>query len=490
MSTTTKTLLEKAYDPELFRNQGHQLIDLLSDYLTTAIKGEKMPILPWKQPDQQFDYWKKELAGTLLDNPMELFQELLTHSTHIHHPNCIGHQVVPPMPISTLPDLMSSLLNNGTGIYEMGPVSNVMESLVCFWLAHKIGMPESTDGFMTSGGSLGNLTALLAARQALTGRDIWKEGIREGKQLVIMVSAEAHYCVARSAKIMGLGEAGLVLVPTDAEKRMKTSELERLYKEITANNKQVLAVVGSACTTSTGSYDPLIEIADFCEKYGLWFHVDGAHGGAVTVSKKYHYLVKGMERADSLIIDFHKMMMVPALTTAILFKEPLTSFRAFSQQASYLLDEDEYHWYDSASRTMECTKNMMGVKLYMIPKLYGGAVFEQFVDKTYDLARYFAELLTTSEDFELALTPQANILCFRYQPKGVSTAQLNGLNAQIRQRCIEDGEFYIVQTKIAGTHYLRTTIMNPFTEKHTLHALLAHIRKLGDQLLREERLIT
>lgn len=482
-STTTQTLLKQAYDPELFRQQGHQLIDLLSDYLNAATQGEQMPILPWKQPDQQLEDWKADLAGPLLDQPFEFFQTLLKDSTHIHHPNCIGHQVVPPMPLSALPDLISAVMNNGTGIYEMGPVSNVMERLVCFWLADQIGMPAGTDGFMTSGGSLGNLTALLAARQALTGRDIWKEGTKEGKQLVIMVSEEAHYCVARSAKIMGLGEAGLALVPTDHENRMKSEELERLYADIQAAGQQVLAVVGSACTTSTGSYDPLEEIADFCDKYELWFHVDGAHGGAAIVSQKYKHLVAGMERADSLIIDFHKMMMVPALTTAILFKEPLTSFRAFSQQASYLLDEDEYHWYDSASRTMECTKNMMGVKLYMILRLYGNKVFEQFIDHTYDLAQSFAQLLKTSDDFELALSPQANILCFRYHPQGIEQEQLNSLNVRIRQQCIEDGEFYIVQTKIAGIHYLRTTIMNPFTELSTLEALLAHLRKLGQGLL-------
>jgi L-2,4-diaminobutyrate decarboxylase len=339
-------------------------------------------------------------------------------------------------------------------------------------------MDEKANGLLVSGGSLGNLTALLSARQAKV-QNAWKEGLKEIPQLAIMVSEEAHYCVARSAKIMGLGNEGVILIPTNSKRQMDTEALEKKYQEAISKGKQVFAVVGSACTTSTGSYDPLPQIADFCEKNNIWFHVDGAHGSAVALSEKYKYLVDGIERADSVIIDFHKMLLMPALTTAIIFKNELDSHKTFAQKASYLLEESENNWFDLASRTVECTKKMMGLKIYLTLKMYGEQLFDDFVTHTHDLAREFAESIKSNPNLELAIEPQSNILCFRFFNMGSSDETLNELNRKIRRNIVESGEFYIVQTQLNGIVYLRMALMNPQINITIFDKLLKKIEQLA-----------
>ena len=229
----------------------------------------------------------------------------------------------------------------------------------------------------------------------------------------------------------------------------------------------------SAPSTATGSYDDLKVIADFALEKKIWFHVDGAHGGAAIYSDKYKYLLKGMERADSVVIDGHKMMLMPAITTALLFKNKLHAQHTFSQKADYLLnDVEEEDWINSGKKTFECTKIMMSLHWYLLFKYYGEELFEEFVTRQYDLAQEFAKILKEHPSFELATLPQSNILCFRIFLKNKTDGELNEINAHIRQTLLEDGEFYIVQTKLNNVHYFRTTLMNPFTKKNHLLSLL------------------
>jgi len=288
------------------------------------------------------------------------------------------------------------------------------------WLGSHLGFdPKKTDGVMVSGGSLGNLTALLAARQLGTKDDIWKKGTPTDRRLAVMVSEEAHYCVARAVQVMGLGEEGIIKVPADQNFQLDPSKLESLYQQAIADGKQVFAVVGSACTTSTGTYDPLLPIAEFCQKHQLWFHVDGAHGGAAALAPKYRHLLKGAEYADSIVIDFHKMMLTPSLTTGVVFRNAQDSYAAFAQKAAYLLDEHGQHWYDLASRTIECTKKGMSFKPYALLKVHGEQALVDYITYMYDLGTDFASYIRTTSHFELLAMPMCNMFCFRYAPQGI-----------------------------------------------------------------------
>jgi L-2,4-diaminobutyrate decarboxylase len=467
-------LLQKAYNFDAFEKTGKQLIEQLSCYLQKQ-QLEESPANNWQAPNEELVYWKNYQFNDL----NSFVNDLLNHSMHVHNPKYMGHQVAVSAPLSVLSNLISGLLNNGMAVYEMGQASTTIEKCVVDLFCQKIGFDENASGVMTSGGTLASLTALLAARQALKDSDIWQDG--DNEKLAVLVSNQAHYCIDRAARVMGLGSKGVVLVAVDDGFAMDNQALEKSFQDTVDSGFKVIAIVGSACSTSTGIYDDLEYIADFCHKKKVWFHVDGAHGGAVVFSRKHKDLVKGIEKADSVIIDTHKMMMTPALSTVLAFKDQKLGAQTFVQKANYLFEDNhlDEQWFNAGLRTFECTKLMMCLKFYILWKSYGDEVFEENVDCLYDLGEIFAAIINQNPNFELALEPQSNIVCFRYIKKGYDEEQLNVLNKKIRQRMLEDNEFYIVQTILNNCSYLRVTLMNPMTQKPHLLSLLEKIQSMS-----------
>ncbi len=471
-------LLKEAYDPEQFRSIGHQLIDLLADHLEIAQTASENKVLPYQSPEKELDFWQQHFLNN--ETPIDMFKTILEHSIHIQDPRYMGHQTATVAPIASLAGLMSDLLNNGTGVFEMGPASNALEKLVTDTLSANVGYDSAASGILTSGGTLANLTALLAARKAYSNHDVWQHGHKN--KLAVIVSEESHYCIDRAARIMGFGDDGIIKVPVDKNFKINTEVLEHYYDQAIKNGLEVIAVVGCACSTATGSYDDLEGLASFSKKHNLWFHVDGAHGGAAVFSRKYKHLLKGIEQADSVVIDFHKMMMTPALTTALLFKDGKDVYKTFAQKAQYLWDSPQSEdWFNSGKRTFECTKLMMSIKVYAILKSYGTAIFEQNVDQLYDVTKDFAHIINERSNFELLVQPESNILNFRY----IDCKQgqdMNAVNTIIRQQLIEAGDFYIVQTTVDSQKHLRCSIMNPFTNTDHFKDLLNEIENIGNGL--------
>lgn len=460
--------LFSAYDANTFRKIGTALIERLAQQL----EAREQRILPRESPSEMLRFWQQALQQPAL-NWESFIEALLQRSIHLHHPRYMGHQVAPPLPHLALLDLLSALLNNGMAVYEMGGSGSVLEKVVCQWMMEQLKLPDTAGGLLTSGGSLANLTALLAARQAQLGN--WTSGTEERPAL--LVSEAAHYCVDRAVKIMGWGAEGIIKVPADEAFRMRHDLLPDYLAKAKAAGRTVIAVVGSACTTSTGSYDDLNAIADFCESEKLWFHVDGAHGLAAGLSAKHQSLVDGVQRADSLIIDFHKMLLTPALTTMLLYKDERYAQGAFQQEAEYLWDDEE-SWYDLGKRTVECTKRIMSIKAFALIKFFGKDFMSSYVEQTYRQTQQMANYLAAQSDFELPLRPQANIICFRYRPAGTAAEDLDALNARIRKKVIQQGDFYIVQTWLKGSLYLRCTLMHPQTGAEEWRALANIIRKI------------
>jgi len=477
-----------AYDPELFRTRGHWLVDRLADYLRDATRGA-MPVLPWKTPDDQLSTWSAKFPSLVEFD--RLFEQVLAQSHHLHHPRYVGHQVTAPLPEAALADLVSSLLNNGTAIYEMGPVSTIMERHVIRFLVNSVGFPEGSDGVFTSGGSVGNLTALAAARQAKAGFDAWTLGAGGGAPLSYLVSSETHYSVARALAIMGLGKEGAEPVPVDARFRMRPEALADAKRAAEARGRKVVAVVASAGSTATGAFDPLAPIADFCHQHGLWFHVDAAHGASAVLSSHHKPRLSGLERADSIVWDAHKMMLMPALVTAVLFRDGRRSYQAFAQEASYLFGGRslEEEWFNGAHRTLECTKVMMCLKWYTALVLHGPDFFSAYVDGIFALASRFAERIGALPDFELAVRPDCNIVCFRYLRPGITGSALDDLQERVRNVLVREGAFYLVEVRLFAGIFLRVTLINPFTRDEDLDALLAAIRAAGQEPTEISRLI-
>lgn len=472
------TSLQKVYDPSAFRRYGHEMVDLLANHLASMQNEEPGKVLSYQDPAEELNFWQDHFAG---DHSISAtFSTILARSIKVHHPNYIGHQVSVPAPIASIAGMLSDLLNNGTGVYEMGMASNALEKIIIDLVNQKIGFPNSAGGFMTSGGTLANLTALLAARKAKLSSDIWKTG--HDKPLAIMVSEASHYCIDRAARIMGLGTKGIIKIPVDETFKIRVDLLPEYLEKAKKDGLTVFAIVGCACSTATGSYDPLDKIAGFAQANNLWFHVDGAHGGGVIFSEKYRPKTKGIDQADSVVIDFHKMLLTPALTTALLFKNELDSYKTFSQQAAYLWNaEQAKEWYHSGKRTFECTKLMMSIKVYSIIKAHGENIFGENYDHLYGLTHSFARLISNNTNFTLLLEPESNILNFRFTPK--TKKDLNLLNEKIQNRLVKEGNFYIVSVVLGETRYLRCSVMNPFTTEAVFEQLLEEIISIGNQLL-------
>jgi L-2,4-diaminobutyrate decarboxylase len=480
----TQDLLQQAFDPSSFREEAHRLVDLLADYLESVQQeGSDLAVMPSNEPDALHQEYRLDNIQT-----KDLFSKVLNDSIHVHHPKYVGHQVCPPIPMTALAGLFSDLLNNGMGVYEMGQAANAIEREVVRNVAHQMNLGAEAGGFLTSGGTLGNLTALLTARSLKADTPVWSEGHTE--KLALMVSEQAHYCVDRAVKILGWGEDGIVKVPVDSEYRMRTDLLPELFSRAKQQDIQVIAVVGSACSTATGSFDDLRAIGEFCRKENLWFHVDGAHGGALVYSQKYCSRVQGLELADSVVMDFHKMLLTQALTTALIYRNHRHAYATFQQKAEYLWSQQEApEWFNPAKRTFECTKVMMGLRPYLLLHRYGPAIFDAYTTRVMDLTLAFAEQVKRESDFELAIDPQCNILCFRFRKEGLAPEVLNELNSAIRQEIIESGKFYLVQTRLQENLWLRCTFTHPFTTWAHFNELLEEIRSRSIKWLAQTEIL-
>lgn len=463
------------FDPEQFRESGHSLIDLLATYLEQSLQG-RGPVLDWRPPDEEIRHWQQPLPRNPGLHPQELMQRLrdnvLAHSLHIHHPRNLGHQVATPLPVAALCDLSAALTNQAMAVYETGPAATMIERQVIHWLAELIGW-DGAEGVLTSGGAQANLTALLAARQRSAGWNVWKDGVASGPPIKILASEHAHYSVSRAAGIMGMGVDAVIQVAADHHGRMDIAALADAHRQAVATGARVMAVVATAGCTPTGSIDPLAEIGAWCRKHDVWLHVDGAHGASALLSSQHSDTLNGIELADSVVWDGHKLLYMPAPVSAVIFRKEEDSYAAFAQEASYLFQghSNAEETYNTSYRTLECTKRMMGLKLWAAFMLYGTDGLGMLVDTVFATARLLAGKLVAAPDFDLLMPPQTNIVCFRH---------VSGDQSGLRKTLVESGAFHLTQVNLHGEIWLRTTLMNPFTEEADLDELLNCIRNASD----------
>lgn len=459
----------------------------LHRYVAESMKGEgkvlKQQLASSLAKEMNLLSWIKN-GGINPGNVNQFLSVYLENSQHMHHPHYIGHQVSSSHLASAVADFIHGVINNPMAIYEMGPSASVIEQTIINWMLDKAGWfkGESIDDFndiqgngsgvLTHGGSLANLTALLSAR-AKIAPDAWDEGNPDN--LVVIGSEIAHYSVARSISIMGLGNKNFVSVPTTKSEVMKPEYLESIYQKIKDEGKQVMAVIANACATSTGLYDPIDEIGQFCNEHGLWYHVDGAHGAAALVSETEKGLLKGLHRADSMIWDTHKMLRTSTLCAAVLFKDSKNLTNTFQQKGSYLFHDKEKPGFDLMPYTVECTKSGMGTKLFWVLAAEGEKGVADYIDRQFSITKEFHQIISAEPDFECPYFPESNILCFRYNAGPDS----NEFQLSIRNELVKSGEFYITSTEIGGIRYLRLTVINALTDIVHIKKLIETIRGIG-----------
>lgn len=490
--STERNVIEDAYSPELFRSLATIWQQKLSDHLQSVF-GRTGNVLNWEQPENLVTAAEAFLhdgsskpCGDLAEKFARLVDCSLKAGQNLHHPRYIGHQVPASLPTAALFDAVGTVTNQPMAIYEMGPWATAVEHAVVRAMQRIIGWdPDECAGLLTGGGSLANLTALLTARN-VAFPDCWENGIPANAR--IFAHSDSHYCVVRSAGVLGIGTNRIGRVKLDAGRRMDPQHLDDLLKEAAGNGERVIAVSAAACATPIGAFDPLNEIADVCERHGVWLHVDAAHGGGALMSRAHRYRLDGIERADSLVWDAHKMMFVPALCAAVMYRKKAHRFEAFQQDAPYLFDPSDpgLAAFDFGMSTVECTKRTLGFGLWSTWAMFGESVFEEMVDHTFDIAQYFHGLLETADDFETLHVPECNIVVFRFLPESMrhaTAADVDQLQHRIRTALIRSGQFYIVQTKLDGRTALRVAVMNPLTSRRDMEHLTEAIRDTAAKVI-------
>ena len=324
------------------------------------------------------------------------------------------------------------------------------------------------------GGTIATLTALLAARQAKAGFDVWRDGAHAGPPLALLASDQAHYSTARAAQIMGFGAAGAISVESDERFRMRPQALTAEIAAARSRGQRPIAVVATAGTTPTGAFDPLEEIAGICAAEGLWLHVDAAHGGSAALSPALAPQLAGIGRADSVVWDLHKTLPFPALASLLAYARARDAYGAFAQQAEYLFRSGDAGAENMGTRTLECTRPQLALVAYLGFATVGAEGLRTHVERLWELGRELAALVRESDDFELALEPECNVVCFRHRcPPG---ADADAHQERIRGAVNASGQFYVVQTRLRGATWLRCALMNAATERTDLLGLLDALR--------------
>lgn len=464
----------------LFTEDAAIVVQALADYIRES-GNRDVPVI--HQPAlesviEQLDLQRHIAQGDLTGDSLRRFvQDYLASTTRLHHPGFLAHQVAVPHTTGALGSLIDGATNNAMAIYEMGPAASSIEYFMINWMLEKIGWTGTTSnrqldpqsghagGVLTHGGSLANLTALLAARSARVPA-FWKSG-NPGNQ-VVLVPEQSHYSMKRAVAILGLGEDNCLTLPADADGRVQPAHMTEQIADLQSQGRQVMAIVANACGTAAGLYDPLMEITAICREHHIWLHVDAAHGGGALLSDKLRHLLRGIELADSVVWDAHKMMRTPTVCAAVLVRDHRHLDHAFEQEASYLLHAKDQPGFDFISRTVECTKAGLGLRLFMTVAAMGEAGLARHVEGLVQRAREAADLIRERIGFELAIQPETNILCFRIS--GDDHIQL-----EIRRQLLERGDFYISSTLYRGQRWLRLVFMNPATRLNDIQALLDEI---------------
>lgn len=499
----THPLWSDRFAPKLGSDLAANVGDQIARYLGECL-AEDAATLPSKSPQALYELAAAMLASSGDANdaaePMGRFgaaaRLFLDHCHRVHSPKDMGHQVSPSLPVAAAFDALASFTNQGLAVAEMGPFAAATERVLIDRLAAKIGWGGCAErrygGIVTGGGTIANLTAILAARNAR-----YRTGFSEGMtgasatalRPALITSADSHYSIARAAGILGIGTDNVLKAPIDARRRVNAAAVERTLARAQDEGLDVFCIVASACTTATGSFDDIAGIADVARRYGIWLHVDGAHGASMLFSPRHAGKLRGIDQADSITWDAHKMMHVPSLATFLLYRDAARSFLPFEQEAPYLFrtgeGEEDAAYIDAGLRTLECTKRGLALGAWGLWAVYGEGIFREIVETTVATTRAFYETLLAAPDFAPVHEPECNILCFRHIPPALTSAapeRVSALQAQLRQALMRDGEFYLSLTKIDGVYALRTSVMNPLTTPLHHAALLAKLRRLGSEL--------
>ncbi|CAM5630225.1 Lysine decarboxylase DesA OS=Streptomyces tendae OX=1932 GN=desA PE=3 SV=1 [Streptomyces tendae] len=431
------------------------------------------------------DALSPRIDGIDLDRPLhdtaavldELEDVYLRDAVYFHHPRYLAHLNCPVVIPAVLGEAVLSAVNSSLDTWDQSAGGTLIERKLIDWTTARIGLGPAADGVFTSGGTQSNLQALLLAREEAKAESL--------ADLRIFASEVSHFSVRKSAKLLGLGPDAVVSVPVDRDKRMRTVALARELERCAADGLVPMAVVATGGTTDFGSIDPLPEIAGLCEQYGVWLHVDAAYGCGLLASLKYRDRIDGIERADSVTVDYHKSFFQPVSSSAVLVRDAAT-LRHATYHAEYLNPRRmvQERIPNQVDKSLQTTRRFDALKLWMTLRVMGADGIGQLFDEVCDLAAEGWKLLAADPRFDVVVQPSLSTLVFRYVPAAVTgPAEIDRANLYARKALFASGDAVVAGTKVAGRHYLKFTLLNPETTTADIAAVLDLIAGHAEQYL-------
>ncbi len=455
-------------DWEAFSKEAHRGLDLMIDHLRRVRERKVWQPAPdavrarFRTPLPQ----KGKPLSALID---EFERSILPYGNGNTHPLFMGWVHGAGTPVGMVAEMLAAGLNANCGGRDH--IAIEVEKEIALWLAEAFGFPQDASGVFVTGTSMANLVAAIVARTGALGEPVRRSGLREaGQQLVGYASQEAHGSIERAFEIAGIGSAFLRRLPVDAERRMDVEALSAAIAKDRAAGLLPFLVVGSAGTVNTGAIDDLDAIADLCADEDLWFHIDGAFGALCVLSPDLKPLVKGIDRADSIALDFHKWLHVPYDAGFFLCRHPQLHRESFMSTAAYLARAPRGL---AAADIWPCdlgpdlSRGFRALKTWFTFQAFGAEQLGAAIAQTCRIAKHLETLIGRSAVFELCAKVRINIVCFSV--KGDTCGELN---REIVMDLHESGLAAPSITRLEGRPVIRAAIVNHRTRANDMESFV------------------
>ncbi len=442
----------------------------------------------YSYPQTEIEGWFDEKLPEEGIDPINLLEEVkfkvLDPATDNLGHHMYGYVMAGGTQMSIVAEKLAATINQNMGKWHLGPSVAEIEKRVVQWGSDIIGFGDNIGGVLVSGGSEANLAGLTVARNIFFEKNnIREKGLFGAKPFTIYASKEVHGCIDKSIVQLGIGTDNLRKISTNPDFTINIEALEDTIRNDIKLGFEPFCIVGTAGTVNTGAIDDLDSIAELAKKYNLWFHVDGAYGGLASALPSIKSFYKGLEKADSVAIDFHKWLYQSFEVGCVLVKNWEILRNAFFKKADYLdTNLEERNRLNFNEHTFQLSRNAKCLKVWMSLKGYGFKRIREMIQKDIDLTHYLSDQVEIATDFELKSRSHLAVTCFRYVENLTDEDSINHFNKRLISALEKDGRVFITGTKLNGQFVLRACVINHRKQKETIDYLLKVIREVAKEI--------
>ena len=472
--------------PDEFRRAMHRVADRVADYLEQVgdypvlpriAPGDVAAALPLSPPEE----------AEPLDRVLDDYERLIEPNvTHWNHPGFLAYFGITGSGPGILGETLTAALNVNAMLWRTGPAPTELEERTCDWLRQMMGLPAGFFGHINDTASISSLLALAVARHRLPDLDIRGKGLSgrsEVPALTVYASDQAHSSIDKAAILLGVGLENVRRIESDGAFRMSVPALAEAIARDRLEGRLPMAVVATAGTTSTTSVDPISEIADLCEREGIFLHLDAAYAGSAAICPEYRALMPGMERADSIVVNPHKWLFTPVDCSVLFVRDPALLKAAFSLVPEYLRTE-ETGVTNLMDLGVQLGRRFRSLKLWMVIRAFGVEGLRERIREHCAMARWLAGAVEATPGFELAAPVPFSTVCFRACPEGGSEEQ-DRFNEKLLSAINAAGPFLLSHTVLRGRYTVRVAIGNLRTTRADVEELWDLVRASAARLRAE-----